>query len=513
MKSADDRTTGPSTAPAAPSADRGFWWAYAVCATAALVPLWSVTYLPMADLPQHAYQIHVWTHFDDAEYGYREQMEFQWFSPYLLGYAVWRALAFAMPIEAAGRVLVSLIVLSLPLSFLAWFQASGQRERWWALLGFPLAFGVAFYLGILSFMLATPLAWVAAGLAWRYAEKPTARLGTGLFLLFLALLLAHAYAFGFAVLVGAGLVCAQAPGLRAALARLWPFYALSVPAAAYIALGQWAVGKVQAEAGGGTIWQLGWSRVAALPELLLGMSWDWLPSVWVLAVALAGLLTLRPVRALANWVALGVALASTFLAPLNYMNVAQVWCRFPLFLVPGALSGFRTVTDRVRVRWLRVVLLGLTLGWLVFLTARFARFEAETRPFAEVVRELPPRCNVCSLVFDRSSESVPDVHYLSFAWWYCVEKGGHAGFSFAEYPLMVFRYRSSHVIQHDEALAWHPEWFSWPQDGGADYFLVRAPGDLGPQLFREADVPVRLVAHSGTWFLYQPVRAGPAPGR
>ena len=115
MASADAQTAVPSSALAARSADRGFWWAYAVCAAAALVPLWSVTYLPMADLPQHAYQIHVWTHFDEAEYGYREQMEFNWFSPYLLGYALWRALAFAMPIGTSGRVLVSLIVLSLPL--------------------------------------------------------------------------------------------------------------------------------------------------------------------------------------------------------------------------------------------------------------------------------------------------------------------------------------------------------------------------------------------------------------
>lgn len=58
-----------------------FW----VCCALLAVPLWTVEYLPMADLPQRAAQISIWTRWSDPEFGYQRIYTQDWFTPYLFG--------------------------------------------------------------------------------------------------------------------------------------------------------------------------------------------------------------------------------------------------------------------------------------------------------------------------------------------------------------------------------------------------------------------------------------------
>jgi hypothetical protein len=79
----------------------------------------------------------------------------------------------------AAQVVVSLAVLALPCSLPYWLRCVGLTERWWALLGSPLAYGFSFNWGFLNFVLAgtlfretdMPVVLVAQSGLW-YLYKP-----------------------------------------------------------------------------------------------------------------------------------------------------------------------------------------------------------------------------------------------------------------------------------------------------------------------------------------------------
>ena len=508
MASADAQTADPSSALAARSADRGFWWAYAVCAAAALVPIWSVTYLPMNDLPQHAAQIFMWQHYDDPQYDFSRNLEFQWLNPYLLGYALWRLLACFLSIPVAAQVVVSLAVLALPCSLLYWLRCVGHTERWWALLGFPLAYGFSFYWGFLNFMLAGPLCWIGLGIGWRYAERPTGRRALAFLFTCVLLYATHGLMLPPVLAVTACLILTQAPTWRNALTRLWPLALIALPVGLFLILG-WGSGA-QGCYPTRTIWELGWERLPQLPNAMLGPVGDPVALAWVLGIVALGGFVLGPTRSVARWIPVAAFAGATLLAPSILLGTTQIPHRFASFVLPAALAGFRMKGGTRRVAWFRALLVVLVLAWLGLLAKRFTGFEDETRSFRTVLSELPPGRSVLPLYFERSSRSIPGVLYLNFAVWYEVEKGGRTAFSFMQYGRTLLRFRPDVPVPANAAIIWYPSDFSWQAYGGYDYYLVRAPRDLGRMLFRETDVPVVLVAQSGLWYLYKPVRAEPA---
>ena len=97
-----------------------FWWCFALCGAATLLPLWAVEYLPGTDLPQHVAQIALWQQFD-AGIG-RDTYWINWFTPYLFGYSLVRLVAAVVSIETAFRIVLSVYALALPLGMLAWLR-------------------------------------------------------------------------------------------------------------------------------------------------------------------------------------------------------------------------------------------------------------------------------------------------------------------------------------------------------------------------------------------------------
>ena len=136
---------------------RTYWLAFALCASAATVPLLLTPVLPMADLPQHMAQVAIWKHLGDPCPGYSALFELNLARPYLLGYGLARLLATVLTVSAAFKVTVWIAILLLPLSLRA-LLARGAGDPWLSLLGFPLAYGYSFYWGFLNFTLAIPLA-------------------------------------------------------------------------------------------------------------------------------------------------------------------------------------------------------------------------------------------------------------------------------------------------------------------------------------------------------------------
>ena len=68
-------------------------WLLAVAGTLAAAVAWAFfafPYLPMVDLPQHAAQLSAWVHLKDPAYGFVDQFEVNWWTPYLLSYLLAR---------------------------------------------------------------------------------------------------------------------------------------------------------------------------------------------------------------------------------------------------------------------------------------------------------------------------------------------------------------------------------------------------------------------------------------
>ena len=244
-----------------------FTGAFVLSAAAALLPLWSVKYPPMVDLPQHAAVVFLLQHFFDPAYGFHEIFELDLFSPYLFGHALGRLFAAAMPVPAAMKAVVSLALVALPAAMLHLFRRAGS-DVWGALLGFPLAYGFAFYWGFTNYLLAVPvgLAFVAAGLG--YARAPSRTHGLALALFAFVLYFCHALAFALCVpIVGLWVLSLADGGRKQALLRLWPL----VPAA--VVIGVWVLWLrlTDPNAAVPLVWsEAPWERLLLLPKMLVG---------------------------------------------------------------------------------------------------------------------------------------------------------------------------------------------------------------------------------------------------
>ena len=153
--------------------DRPSSWAFAVCAGAMIALLWSFEYLPLVDLPQHVAQLSYWVHHDDPAFGFGDQFRLM-FSPYLVGYGLARVAGLVMPPGPAIKLVITVAVIALPWSMARLLRHVGT-DRWWALLGFPLALGFSFQWGFFSWIVAVPLFLLALPSTLSYAQRPTAR--------------------------------------------------------------------------------------------------------------------------------------------------------------------------------------------------------------------------------------------------------------------------------------------------------------------------------------------------
>ncbi|HET8538438.1 MAG TPA: hypothetical protein VFL83_01070 [Anaeromyxobacter sp.] len=502
-----DRSPAPA---AAPGAARWYWAAFGACALAALGALWGVKYLPMADLPQHAAQVSIWMHLDDPSYGYAREFEVNRFSPYLLGYALARLVATFTSVVVAVKIVVTLAILALPLSMQLLLDRVGG-DRYWALAGFPLAFGVAFYWGLLNYLVALPAGIAFVALAASYAAAPTLRRGVVLGLAGCVLYLAHALVLATCGAAAVAVIALRARGLRRAFVRALP---LAAPFAVAIAWARWThatetqVQRVPA-------WNLGLRRIWELPSVLLGRTFpdDGIgvaeTAVIVLVAATVPLAGRRLGRDVARWLPAAVCTAAFLLSPSVVFGTALIHERFAVlagaFLVVAAapLAGGPAT---VRLRVARGAVVAVAVGWLIVLGGRFRGFDAEAAGFDTVAAHMVPHRKALGLIFTPASAHVPGAPHLHAIAWYQAQKGGVVGFSFATFFPELIRYgpNASGPVAR-ELLAWRPLGFAWQRDGWYDYFVVRAPVDPRA-LFRQATVPIRLVVRDGEWWLFEALR-------
>jgi len=477
--------------------DRNFIGAFALCSVVALCVLWVPKYLPLADLPQHAAQISIWKHFDDPAFGFREVFELKYFTPYLLGYGLARVFAEFFSVLVAMKLVLTLTVLGLPLSLWRLLEVAGG-DRWWALAGFPLAFGYSFLWGFFSYVVALPLGVLYLAYVMQYAAAPSMKRGVVLASFTVLLFGAHLIVFSLCGLSAASLIAFSTKGLRRAMLRLTP-----LAVGALIALG-WMTRYEKGRANIPNVLGYGFERVKVAPALLLGYPHD-TPGLLVglLLILLFVISGVKLASRRERWVPLAIWAAAYFGVPKDYNNVAFLYTRLATLLVPFAIVATELGTPRVRPRIVHLALTSIAVGWMALVLTGFIGFDRDARQFDVVMKQMLPNKRVRSLVFERGGEYTPGgFPFLHFPAWYQVEKGGTDSYSFA-YTLLsvaVFRDKNKTVLASIDWRPWELDMATEQDD--YDYFVVRSAMEIGPALFKGAKRPVYLLAHEGWWWVY-----------
>lgn len=128
------------------------------------------------------------------------------------------------------------------------------------------------------------------------------------------------------------------------------------------------------------------------------------------------------------------------------------------------------------------------------------------RGFSQLLAEMAPKERVLSLVvYPESGVGIAPL-FLHFPAWYTAEKGGFTDPSFASLGIEPICFRKDSVPPaRTTGFEWFPGSFTWGSHEGSlyRYFVVKFPADAGPHFFRAATCSVRLIDHSGEWWLYE----------
>jgi hypothetical protein len=167
---------------------------------ALLAPIWTVRYPPVVDYPNHLASAFVLAHLKDPAFHFGGFYAADWnANPYLAMDVILVGLHRFMPIEIAGRVLLSLCVLAVPAA--AWFfvRRASPGEESLALWSLAITQNLYFFLwGMLNLQLSLALCLLVLGFWLEYLERSSIGLWCLLLALTTALYFTHLMGFGVA---------------------------------------------------------------------------------------------------------------------------------------------------------------------------------------------------------------------------------------------------------------------------------------------------------------------------
>lgn len=470
------------------------WWfaSFVLCSAAAAVPLLITYRLPMADLPQHAVQLTVWKYLYDSCYLLRDSYEINWLTPYLLGTFVMHVVAMVMPVHAALKLVVYLTLIAIPLVLRRIAEFSGI-DPWIALIGFPLGFGFTFYWGFVNFNIVVPVVLLLLVYGCRMSKQSAGAITvTALFAVFIAI--SHALVYAFSLVVVAPTMLAR---------RLW-WHAAAMLAPVPLLLA-WVVRSQgqQVRARAPWDWQLHPRRFLQMFDFLLSAGGDadafWFAIILVMAALLlgAGLAAERW-----RWIPFLAATGAFLFTPFSAMGQTLLYPRLSTIIPATALIALAPRTPRINVRLARLLLVLVVLTWMAILAARFRMFDRDADGFDRLADSIPANQRVLLLNVTQSAE-ITGMPFLHWSGHYFERKGGVIGWSFAANFPAVIRYRAGFNPGVPPFITYDPRFFDWKQHSHFDYFIVRAPVDMTPLMFREAGGAAQLRQRAGMWWLYE----------
>lgn len=483
------------------SLDRAAFWLVALVACSVH---WIPHLPPQADLSQHAGQIRFLHDWMQPGFAYRDILELNFFTPYLPAYLVGAALCALMPAVAAVKLVWSVASLGTVLMSVRVRERLGGDARWdWLVL--PGLFGVAYHWGMLTFMFAVPFG-LAALRQWLVLRgDPSWRRALAFGVALLALFFAHSLVTAWVLLVAGGIVLSHVlqgtMTVRSAGRSVIP---LIMPVPLMLA---WMlfVRAAGAQANAPVAWLPSDYRIGGFV-----LQWLGIPGPEALITVAGALLLLAPIVAGARLqhapeaiMPLLVTLAIVLLGPADMLGNTVTSSRFYVLLGPSVVFALQTPQARRRALMAAGAVVRVATVACVMIAGRLAlRFSVEQRDAVQLLREIPPRAHVLSIVPDGSSTVYGSPWtYQHFPVWYQAETGGLVEFSFAALYPMIVRFRRDYA----DAVPVRFTADSLPQPRTLQLrsfdFIVARRSTRRPA--SALDIPGTLVVEHGAWQLYR----------
>ena len=495
------------------------------CGLLVALPFWVGRFVPLLDLPQHLAMTAILRHAGEPGWGFERFFEPQWseLTPYWFHYLVLYGLSFAMPLETAGRVYVTLYALTLPLAACTFCAALG-RPRVAGLLAAPLVLGANLYYGFLGYCAGAVLLLFALAAFERQQVTPNRKTGVALALLTVALFFAHVQMLAFFVGCALLLVVSGGPssGLRDRVHALAPL------APAVLGLGlPWAFGQFVSRGSKPYFGRVGgsfglrfepfWKNLTGLPDAIAGSFQDgsdtWLLGLWVASFAfLAAKGRSEPAASRARARSaddtrrrclplVAGALAGYFLAP---MSIQGQWNINPRFAFLAVLLAVPLIRARTPSGDRRVAAVALALSLVTGLNAvRLHRaFDHEVGPFEDALATIPREQRVLGLIYDNRGDVLYRWPYLHFPQYAVVRRGGMVSGSFARNAPLPVRFRPGATPLEPDG--WRSLDFDWLTHASSfDYVLVRGGPRSDRAIFGIGEPFVEKVFEDGSWRVYR----------
>jgi len=125
----------------------------------AIIAIWYPRFPAMQDYPESLFMAHVISSFDNSAFNWGEYYAKNLHvGPYSLFFVVVSFLAKAVPIEAAGKIFISLTLCLTTVLVFVWNRAhSPDHTAWSFLMLVPLLFSQVYYMGFVNYLISIPL--------------------------------------------------------------------------------------------------------------------------------------------------------------------------------------------------------------------------------------------------------------------------------------------------------------------------------------------------------------------
>jgi hypothetical protein len=383
-----------------------------------VTPLWMVRYPPLVDYPNHLARSFVLAHLNDPKFGFNQFYAADWgLYPYVLADVLASGLQRLIGIDLAGRAILSLCVLGLPLAILFFLRHANPEASYLAVWGPVIAYNPCFLTGFISSELSVSLCFLAVGLWLSYLYRPGLLKWCALLVLMTVLYLTHLIGFGVAGLI----VTVYGLTARLSLREMLCSLALFVPGATMYLV--WQLPLKNAVGFDYTTWDLHW-KLAGLAFPLRGYSksLDLFTLVAVIGCVVAVVWRNPSIRWNFRWLGVAaVVFAFYWVIPAKYgLGGGNVDVRIPQFLFIILLATMKPGGWKRVLIATAILLFAIRIGYVGY---HFVQEETRLERLATSFSTIPAHARVMPLL--RFSEEGPyarrgEVHLWAYG---IIEKG------------------------------------------------------------------------------------------